>query len=349
MLLTLGEGNTPLVRSRRIGPSAGLSRLYFKLESANPTGSFKDRFAAAAVSDMLVRAKKLCLATSSGNTGASLAAYCAAGRVACSIAIVETAPESKLRQMLAYGARLYRIRGFGLDPAVTAEVLAVLEEQQSSRPDASLQISAFRYSPVGMAGVRSLAHELARQIPSGIDHVFCPAGGGGLAVSVAEGFQEAVGQGRAARLPRVECVQPEGNNTIAGPLRRGLDRAQAVTCTTSVSGLQVATVIDGDAAVRACRATRGNGHLVSDAAVAEAQARLALEEGIFSEPAGATALAGALAARASGEVQADAAIVCLVTGVGFKDERSILKLVEKKPCPMLDSAGDFARAVQSES
>ena len=75
--LTLGEGGTPVVRSRRIGPSVGLKNLFFKLEITNPTGSYKDRFACTAVSDMVAQGKTECIATSSGNTGAALAAYCA--------------------------------------------------------------------------------------------------------------------------------------------------------------------------------------------------------------------------------------------------------------------------------
>src|SRR5947209_20033127 len=84
--VTLGEGDTPLVRSEHIGPKAGLRHLYFKLEYASPTGSYKDRFAAAAVSHMKAAGQTRCVATSSGNTGASLAAYCAAAGIECLIA-----------------------------------------------------------------------------------------------------------------------------------------------------------------------------------------------------------------------------------------------------------------------
>ena len=91
---TLGEGDTPLIRSKRIGPEAGLRNLFLKLEAANPTGSFKDRFAAAAISHMVARGQHTCVATSSGNAGSSLAAYCAAADVSCRIAIVETAPNA---------------------------------------------------------------------------------------------------------------------------------------------------------------------------------------------------------------------------------------------------------------
>ena len=158
--VTLGEGNTPLVRSRSIGPAAGLQHLYFKLESSNPSGSYKDRFGAAAISDMLAAGKTRCEATSSGNTGAALAAYCAAAGIDCHIAIVETAPLGKLQQMMSYGANIYRIRGFGTDPQVSADGIEYIRAR-ADRPGAQLQISAFKYCEVGMAGVQTIAYELA--------------------------------------------------------------------------------------------------------------------------------------------------------------------------------------------
>jgi threonine synthase len=336
--VSLGEGETPLVRSRRIGPSLGLSNLAFKIESANPTGSYKDRFAAMAISLMTARGQKRCIATSSGNTGAALAAYCAAAGIACQVAIVETAPVGKLRQMLAYGADLYRVRGFGLDAGITARTFATLQ-RRAEQPDAALQISAFHYSPDGMRGVQSLAYELAEQADGPIDHVFCPAGGGGLALAVARGFEHLVRQGTLAALPRIECVQPLGNDTIAGPLREGKDRTQSVDCTSQISGLQVPGVIDGDETLAACRRSGGTGHLVMDEEVWEAQARLAREEGIFCEPAGATALAGALQAARCGELAPDAAIVCLVTGSGFKDAPSVERMVADRACPVVELEG----------
>ncbi|MCA9099147.1 MAG: pyridoxal-phosphate dependent enzyme, partial [Planctomycetaceae bacterium] len=86
--LTLGEGDTALIRSRRIGPSVGLPNLFFKLEHGNASGSYKDRFAFSAISHMVARGQKKCIATSSGNTGAALAAYCAAAGIECRIALV---------------------------------------------------------------------------------------------------------------------------------------------------------------------------------------------------------------------------------------------------------------------
>lgn len=325
--VSLGEGETPLVRSRSIGPDNGLDDLWFKIESANPSGSYKDRFAALAIAQMRAVGQRRCLATSSGNTGAALAAYCAAAGLECEIAVVETAPDGKLRQMQVYGAQIYRVRGFGLDAAVTNRVMENLR-QRGTHDDNALQISAFAFSPIGMAGVQTIAYEIAAQ--GRFDHVFCPAGGGGLTLAVARGFAQ------TAHSPRIECTQPSGNDTIATPLRAGADHARAVQCTSQISGLQVANVIDGDAVIAACRATGGTGHTVEDAQVWAAQKMLAQQEGIWSEPAGAVALAAALKARRNGEIAPDARVVCLVTGGGFKDETSLLRLVGEAPCPLVD-------------
>jgi threonine synthase len=328
--VTLGEGGTPLLRSRRIGPAAGLAALYFKLESANPTGSYKDRFAVAAVSEMLARGKTRCLATSSGNTGASLAAACAVAGIPLHLAIVEPAPADKLRQMLAYGARLRRIRGFGLDPEATAATFGGLR-RLGERPGWSLEISAYAQSPVGMSGVETIAFELAEQLTEGIGHVFAPAGGGGLCLAVARGFA------KSGASPAVHCVQPLGNDTIAGPLREGRDHGRrADPCLTTISGLQVPNLLDANAVIAACRASGGTGQLVADEEVYALQARLAREEGVFAEPAGAVALAGALRAAAAGEIDPGAPVVCLVTGSGFKDGASLARIAGEEGAALVD-------------
>lgn len=335
--VTLGEGTTPLLRSRRLGECFGLKNLFFKMESGNPTGSYKDRFAACAISHMLDSGQKRCLATSSGNTGAALAAYCAAAGVDCRIAVLESTPTGKLQQMMAYGAQIFRVKRFGVDAAVTNDVFNTLK-RLGERDDTALQVSAFAYSPLGMSGVRTIAYELAEQLPGPIDHVFTQAGGGGMTLAVAEGFTRRQRQGRVRYLPRVSCVQPEGNNTIAGPLRAGEDRGQNVDCTTTISGLQVASVIDGNETISACRATGGTGYLVTDEFVRQIQKRLASEEGIFCEPAGATAIAGALQAAIAGEVTPDAVTVALVTGTGFKDPSATERMNADRHAPMIKAS-----------
>jgi threonine synthase len=336
--VTLGEGNTPLVASRAIGRSLGLDNLYFKLESCNPTGSFKDRFAAVALSDLLSAGSTLCLGTSSGNTGAALAAYSAAAGIRCLLAIVDTAPQGKLTQMLAYGAELYRIRGFGTEPRITSEIVGGLSDLASERGTA-VQISAFKYSPIGMSGVCTIAWELEEQLPDGIEHVFTPSGGGGLTIAVARGF--AAGNSATA----VHCVQPSGNDTIAGRLRGGHDSAVDCQSETTVSGLQVASVIDGHETLVDCRASGGTGWLVSDSQTFEMQARLAAEEGIFCEPAGAVAVAGLAQAVSESRVQKGDTIVCLVTGSGFKDISSVESMIAGREAALLDNFSQFVQRV----
>jgi threonine synthase len=139
-----------------------------------------------------------------------------------------------------------------------------------------------------------------------------------------------------SRSPAVEVVQPLGNDTIATPLATGAEKARDVTATTKISGLQVPNVIDGHWALTECRATGGSGHAVPDELVWDTQRRLALEEGVFTEPAGAAALAGALQAAQAGKLRPDAHIACLVTGTGFKDEASITRMLGNVTAPMLD-------------
>ncbi len=337
--VTLGEGETPLVRSTRLGPALGLDNLYFKLESSNPTGSYKDRYAARAVSVLLANNAPICLGTSSGNAGAAIAAYSARAGIRCVLALVEAAPAGKLRQMAAYGAELVPIRGFGTDPETTEQIMTDLE-QLASGLNTKVQISAFKYCPEGMSGVSTISFELCEQLPEGIDHVFSPTSGGGLTLAVAHGFHS------SPLKPAVHCVQPSGNNTIAGPLREGEPQAQTCQCTTAISGLQVANVIDGHETLAACRTSGGNGYLVDDEQIYAMQRRLAREEGIFCEPAGAVALTGAAEAIRLGEIKKDSTVVCLVTGAGFKDTAALERLASGGFHPIADSVEQLAELVR---
>lgn len=327
--LTLGEGETPLVKSRQLGPMLGLDNLYFKLELINPSGSYKDRFAASAVSNLLMKDIGFCLATSSGNTGSALSAYCAAAGLKCYLTVVDGAPLGKMQQMQVYGAETLTVKDFGKSSQVTGEVFSVLHAT-ADRYGTSVQISAYRYSPLGMAGVQTIAYEIAERLPHTTAHVFSPAGGGGLTLAVAKGFQVWKERFPEYRTPRVHCVQPLGNNTISSPLREGLSEAQEISqATTSISGLQVPSVIDGNEVITACRASGGNGYAVSDALVYKCQEQLAGKEGIFCEPAGAVSLAGLVLALEKKEIDKKEPVVCLVTGHGFKDPNSAEKLAGK--------------------
>lgn len=333
--LTLGEGNTPLIKSRWIGPSMGLENLYFKLETVNPTGSYKDRFASLVLAEIRRKKAKICLATSSGNTGAALAAYAAALGIPCKIAIVDGAPYGKLRQMQIYGADLYMIKDFGMDRQVTSSTFDILSKVAMDY-GTEIQVSAYQYCPLGMEGVETIAYEIAEELPMA-RQVFVPAGGGGLALAIARGFQKWKGAIADYNSPKVHCVQPEGNNTIAGNLQQGLPHAQSIErSTTKISGLQVANVLDGNQTLEACRLSGGDGFLVKDASVFEVQKLLAIKEGIYVEPAGAVALTAVRRAVEDNIISKDDPTVVIVTGSGFKDNASSDQMISDREVRKID-------------
>jgi threonine synthase len=325
--VTLGEGDTPVVRSERIAAQIGMSHILFKLESCNPTGSYKDRFIAAQVELMRRQGIRACLATSSGNTGSSLAAYCARYRISCTVVVNEHAPAGKLVQMQAHGARVLRVPGFVTSPAVTTQVYRLLDTF-SRASGAPLVVSAYRYCPEGMAGVESLGREL-REIPN-LRHVFVPVGGGGLYSAVCRGLN---GSSVA-----VHAAQPEGCLTAVAAWQRGDDQIREVESTTRISGLAVPFDIDASLALGFLRRNGGRGYAVRDEDVFEAQRMMLEQEGIYCEPAGAAALAAVRMALAREEIARDDRVICLVTGHGFKDPDSITASASHHPSQLVAPA-----------
>jgi len=316
--VSLGEGNTPLVPSVALGLEFSTPNLHFKLESNNPTGSFKDRFAAAEVARMLKNGKRACLATSSGNTGSSLAAYCARYGVAFHLFINEYTPQEKLLQARVYGARIYRILGFGVDGTATSRVLERLQDL-AAKGRFDLLVSAYRYCPDAMDNLRSISTELALQLGQAPDHVFVPVGGGGLLTAIWRGFSALREAGQTSRMPRIHAVQPAGNPTVYDAWQARRQEIRTLTSTTQISGLSVPFDIDASRALEAVYATNACAFAPTDEEIWHAQRLLCKREGIYSEPAGATALAGAIQAIRSGCVQPNDTVVCIVTGHGFKD------------------------------
>jgi len=284
----LGEGNTLCIPSARHG-----GRLLFKLELCNPTGSYKDRFAAAEVARLRAKGYRRVLATSSGNTGSSLAAYCARAGMEAVIFVNANAPAGKLVQMRAHGATVVRVPHFAADADVTARVFAALEA--SGEP---LVVSAFRYCPDSMTAVGAIGQELWPLAPQ---HVFVPIGGGGLLVATSRAC--------AGRRIAVHGVQPLGCPTV---LTREFSGS-----TTRISGLSVPMDIDASLARETLRENGGTAVGVTDEEIFEAHALLLREEGIFAEPAGAAAYAGWR------KIQPEGVSVCLVTGSGAKEPASL--------------------------
>ena len=234
--LTLGEGHTPLIRSRWLGPRLGVRDLRFKLEHLNPSGSYKDRFAARFVGNHLAAGYPFVLATSSGNTGAALATYAAAAGLPCIVCVPVEAPEAKLAQIRAHGAVVVRVRGMLDTPDAVRALIDRLSEVCATM-GMPLGTSAYEIAPEAMAGIEPLGAEIVAE--GAPDRIFAPVGGGGLVVATWRGARDA----SATRMPpRIHAVQPAGNDTVVTAFRAGHDRARTLgpgEAGTNVSGLAV--------------------------------------------------------------------------------------------------------------
>ena len=322
--VTMGEGPAPLVRSVRIGPGAGFGELWFLDLTGQPTLSYKAVFAAAAISHMVAKGQTRALLTSSGNTGSAVAAYCARAGIQCTIAVSDGTPLGKIRKMLAAGAAVFEVERFAGDPVVDRRVLDLLQQADEARSDTALLISNYVYSPEGMKGAETFPYYIDSddRLPR-LDHVFVPAGSGALARAMVRGFAHpSVGHS-----PAVHLVQPAGCDTLASCLREGGDDGVAVTdARTAVTGLKVPMLLGAAEVISACRASGGTGFVGSDVEIYDAQARLAREEGILAEPAGAASVMGALEAARDGTVGAGEVAICLVTGSAFNDEEAFERM-----------------------
>ena len=333
--VSLGEGDTPTVNSRWLGSKLGIKHLKFKAEHLNPSGSFKDRFAACAVSLMRQAGQTGCLCTSSGNAGAALAAYTAAAGIECHVAITEQTPQGKLAQMLAHGAKLWRIKGFGTDSTATSTILEQLRAlaESSNRP---LLVSAYAFCPVAADGTMTIAFELCEAATGAPDHVFVPVGGGGSLSGIAKGFALRYSQGLIPYMPRIHAVQPRLNDTLVTPLRSSHASARSVTTATAISGLAVPVDIDGTRALKSVRDSGGSGFLVDDDDVWAIQKDLMRREGMYVEPAGALACGGVAAAVRQGVVSEDDSVVCTLSGHGFKDPSAVSRATGDAEVPLIE-------------
>src|SRR5690606_18924305 len=154
----------------------------------------------------------------------ALAAYCGAAGIKCMIIAEEGAPRDKLLQMQLYGAQVYEVKGFGKDAVVTEKVFHTLH-RFATNAGLSLPVSAYLYCAEGMKGVETISYEILEELNA--HHIFSPAGGGGLTLAVARGAKSFDDHSPSRSCPKIHCVQPEGNNTIAGALKAKLPNATA--------------------------------------------------------------------------------------------------------------------------
>ncbi len=282
-IVSMGEGGTRLVPSRQLGDELGVD-LYFKLESANPTGSFKDRGTVVELGQALRRGRDEIVVASTGNMGASIAAYTARAGVTAHIYVPDSIGGPKYRQMQAHGADITKVDG---DYSVAAE--------RAWRDWAEDGVYLMGDYPYRGEGEKTLGHEIADTVDA--DTVVVPVGNGTLIHGTWKGLREFERVGLADGTPRMVGVQAAGCNTVVNALQKGYERVEAVDEVDTVAGaIACADPLDGDQALQAMRDSDGFGVAVDDDAIMAAKEELARREGIYAEEAAAAAWAGMTAA-----------------------------------------------------
>ena len=337
-IVSLGEGNTPLLKSASLGLGIQLSELYFKMEGSNPTGSYKDRIATVGISRLLELGKQAWAATSSGNAGAAIAAYGARAGLVGHLFTLEKASQAKIAQILAYGPNVKAVVRLGYDPAVETATWRNIQ-QICETNNWQMLVTARAFSPHAIEGIKTIAYELSEQLGAAVpDVVYVPVGGGGLLSAVWKGFVELKAADRIPQLPRMVAVQAEGCDPVT---QAWLAKRQIVPlddCQSSISGIQLTVPPDGRLVLQALTESKGWVVSVADEMTYQAQAELSRQEGLFVEPAAAITWAAVQHDVARGRLQGHEQVVCLLTGSGFKDMNAVQNMIADRHLPLISAA-----------
>src|SRR5512136_739750 len=307
-LITLGEGDTPLVRSRMLEKELGCGELYFKLEGCNPTGSFKDRGMVVAVARAVESGSRAIICASTGNTSASAAAYGAR----CGLKTIIVIPKGKialgkLAQAIVYGAQIVAIGG-NFDQAL--DIVRTLAEKYPVTLVNSV-------NPFRIEGQKTAAFEVVDVLGDAPDYLFIPVGNAGNITAYWKGFVEYHKLGKATKAPKMMGFEAEG----AAPIVRGhkVDKPETVA-----TAIRIGNPASWKGAEAARDQSGGIIDCVTDAEILAAYHRLATQEGVFGEPASAASVAG-LIKHAHRLDLSGKRVVCVITGTGLKDPDNAMK------------------------
>ncbi len=322
--LPLKIGGTPLYRARRLGTPVGLDNVWLKDETGNPSSSIKDRASAVALLRAAETGAETVAVASTGNAGSSTACLAAAMGLNAVVFVPETAPEAKLAQSLAYGARVLAVRG-SYDDAYDLCMRACDERGWFNRSTG--------FNPFTREGKKTSSLEIWEQLGHVPDRVIVPTGDGNILSGAWKGWRDLHAAGLIDRLPKIDCVQSEGSAAIcrtiesireSGPVTdwRSVD-IQSVAANTVADSISVDRPRDGLAAVRAVIESGGEAVAVSDDETLAAIGELASTAGVFAEPAAAAPWAAAKQLAGNGRIGTDETVVLLITGNGLKDVAAV--------------------------
>jgi threonine synthase len=311
--VTLGEGFTPLVHAPRLGARLGLSRLFIKDESLNPTNSFKARGQSAAVTRARGLGATVLSVPSAGNAANALAAYAAAAGMQANVFMPRDVKTPFIRECELYGADVTLVDGLITDAG------RVAAEQGAAR--GWYDVSTLK-EPYRIEGKKTMGYEIAEQLGWRLpDWILYPTGGGTGMVGMWKAFEEmeAIGWLPRGRRPRMVTVQAEGCAPIVRAWREGTDRAPMWEGAATVAdGLRVPRAIGDFLMLRAIRESGGTALAVSDRSMVEGMLEIGAAEGISAAPEGGATLAALKVLQGEGLVQPDETVVLFNTGGALK-------------------------------
>ncbi len=328
-MVSLGEGQTPLVRSTRIGPALGVDHLYFKYEGLNPTGSFKDRGMALATAKALESGASVLLCASTGNTSAAAAAYAARYNLRAAVVVPATGvAQGKIAQALACGATIVPVRA-------TFDRALQLVRSLAGTPGVALVNSV---NPHRIEGQKTAAFEIVEQLGRAPSRLLIPVGNAGNITAYWRGFRE-FDRLRGTGLPRLHGAQASG----AAPLVLGRPVTRPSTI---ASAIRIGRPASWTGAIAARDESEGTIEAVSDEEILAAQRRLGREEGLLVEPASAASVALLIRMALAGEFRQAGVIVCVLTGIGLKDPRGLVRGL-RMPKPVEATLKSVRRVIAS--
>jgi threonine synthase len=339
-IVSIGEGGTKILRARKLESQLGVKELLLKVEAWNPTGSQKDRQLSLSISRGLELGYKVSITSSSGNVGASVAAYSSKASITPLIMVPNIAPEEKLLQIRMYGGIIIMI-----DTPSNIEV-AALVDKVVERLKIYDVVTAGTHNPYTVEGGRTISYEVFEQLGRLPDVVIAPVGGGGLLGSMWKGFKELeiLGLVTHDQLPRMIGVQASG----CAPFVRAVRENWSLETVFSNPWGEIKTIcnaiadtipLDALFALPAVRESGGDAIAVSDDETLAAGYQLSSMEGVFAEPSSSTTIAALKKLREEKIIDRDETVLCMITGTGFKDLRSISGIKGRfvKLSPDLDS------------
>lgn len=310
--VSIQEGGTPLIRSSNLEHSLGMDfQLWFKNESLNPSGSFKDRGSSIEIAKAKEFGAKKVVCASTGNMGASVSAYSGVGGLECFIFTPEDAVPVKLEQILAYGAKLYKISG----SYAQAEKLA---REANERYGAYL-LGDYLYR---REGTKSVGFEILDQLDFNTKNLWIvsPVGNGTLISAVWKSIKEFKMLGLIRNTPKLVGVQAEGCNPVVRAFKNGGNVKARKKAKTVAVAIECGDPLDGERALKSVKESGGFMESVSDGEILQARDMLARKEGLFAEPAGAVSLAGLIKVRE--KIKPKSRVVCIITGHGLKTPKT---------------------------